>query len=1347
MGAAAALRAAGGAGPSLARAAGAGVHVEVLELRRLLSTAQDITGLTALRNDAAYDSIDGSGVGVAVIDSGAWAAHPDLRNNFVAFFDGVLNRFTTGPGSTNVASAVDPDGHGTHVAGTAVSTNPAVGVATRADLIAIRGLPSAADPIPQFDTVDNSLQWVLANHDRYNIKVVNMSLGVPETNFNTLPGGRRPDVFNQLEQLGITVVVASGNNYGNFAAPGSSDPGVYGTFSVANTWPDAGPTADFPIIAGSGQVDYFAGENDAAPDRIAATSQRSTMNNSVAAPGQEIFSTWNDAAKPYNRISGTSMAAPFVSGLVALMQDAAQTFGGRYLTPVEVQTVVRTTADVIIDSQVSSNFRVPVAFDQFGQVFRAGPDEPLIETGQTFQRVNALRAIKEVQRLVTGASPDPDPDPTPGPGPTPPPTSPDVNRTTGTAITVPPLDATRLFRFNGHIGTDGSVQVGEDDIDLFRVDLEAPGEISIVTAPLPGGRTFDAYLRLFNAAGTPIASSDNAGGGNQGTYPTLRSVRLAAGRYYLGVSSFNNTAYNPVNGDLAASGRSEGDYRLTVGLSNADPNGVAQGATLVDLADPQGLNPHTNRPANFLQGSVNTDPNPTDPTGPDVVIGPTDVDMLQVTAPDDGVLTIDVDALSSVYPTDGVDSFVRVFDSSLDQIAANDNADGRADSFLQVGLEAGETYYVAVTTFDNRNFNPLDPFDRVVSTNTVGRYDLYLHFDNGDADGTVYTARDGTLGSGNSEIVGFDNGRALLGASDGDKDVDFFRFTVPSGGLLDVTADSFSTDLSPAMTVWRFNAATRQITRVREAAGDDPRLIIPVTAGEQLYVSVTGSGNGDFNWYAVASGSGGDTGTYVLNAAVRPNADLPLLIDDSVQGGTPETLNAGDALFRTLGADGGLERGAADVDLYRFVAGGGGALVLRASVPGEQRTDPFLRVFDAAGNEIAFNDDASPESRDAGLTVEVTAGQTYYVGVSGSGPAARAYNPIIGAGAGDAARGDYVLAATAPGGPGPQPPPVGEVPPGSERSITFGGKERAVYTQADGDVIVLSIKGPGTGTVFFDAAAGDRADPLRVVLDGTTAKSALSVQGAAALGNVTVNGSLGTFGSRTLDLRGNLSVSGSLKKVQLGNASGGTITLGPGAPLTFAAADVSDLSLNSAAAVKSIKVNQWLDTDATPDTIAAPSVASLTVKGNFGANVSAGSVGKLSVTSDLVGSEIRAAGSIASVRAGGMRDSKVSAGVRPDLAGLPAAAADFTDGNAQIKAVSIKGKSPSAFVNSYLSAPVLGKVTLGGLTPANGGAPMGLAARRIASVKATGAGGPLSLARLDDPADSTAMEDFLVRLL
>lgn len=184
---------------------------EPIEPRLLLSAAFDTVGLTALRADPAFNGIDGSGIGIAILDTGLFSTHPDLSPNFVAWYDAV--------DQTDATSPFDPNGHGTHVAGTAAARDPDIGVATRARLIGVRALPDGSER-PRHNTVAAGLQWVIDNQARYNIRVVNMSLGVPGHNFNSVPDDPSGEaaLIRRLERLGVTVVTASGNSYADFGA-------------------------------------------------------------------------------------------------------------------------------------------------------------------------------------------------------------------------------------------------------------------------------------------------------------------------------------------------------------------------------------------------------------------------------------------------------------------------------------------------------------------------------------------------------------------------------------------------------------------------------------------------------------------------------------------------------------------------------------------------------------------------------------------------------------------------------------------------------------------------------------------------------------------------------------------------------------------------------------------------------------------------------------------------------------------------------------------------------------------------------------------------------------------------
>ncbi len=812
------------------------MEVELLEARLVLSAAFDVTSLTALRNMAEYAAIDGAlpdgtKIGIAVIDTGVLGTHVDLQSNFEAFFDAVKTDATsdgiiTPATSVSASGAFDPVGHGTHVAGIAASSNPNIGVAYDAGLISIRGLPGPGESFPQYDTLLSGLHWVEENYQRYNIKVVNMSIQ-DGTNLNFVPN---PNDFARevqvLESLGITVVSATGNAYADYVALGESFPAIYSSLSVANTWEDSGVGDSLPSLGAGPNPRYVAIDRAPTADQLAASSQRSTLDNQVAAPGSTIYSTWNDGG--YNTISGTSMSSPFVAGLVALVQDAAFTFGGRYLSVSEVVSVIRDSADTIFDAQNPNTQRAPLIHNSDGTL-SLGTITDLLESEQDYLRVNALKAVEAAQQLVApSANPN---------------NSNDNNDTLNSAIGFPPVDGTQEFTITGNIGTDGAIAVGPDDVDLYRITVESPGQLRVETGPVSGGDPVDLYLRIFDASGTEIAAQNDTAEGN--FYPDLTTGTLAPGVYYVGLSSNANTGYDPNTPDTAAGGQDTGDYQFTISLTNPDPNGVVSGATAVDLTSPNALNPNndllsqgvyvTNRISNQAVG-YDDDPvavvNPLIPEGGQnsVPVGPTDVDFFRIVAPDTGRLYIQTD--TSTHPGDGIDSYVEVFtrdaEGNLISVGHNDNASpGSTDSFLDVFISIGQTYYIAVTTSGNQDFDPENPFGRDSSTSDTGEYDLYLSYSNGDVNGTAFGAVDFTSFDDNHDgiidgVIGSDFGQPLLGANGGFKDVDFFRYTATQDSLLDIAVLPEPGSLNPlngVIGVWDLTASQADITQIVDTNG------------------------------------------------------------------------------------------------------------------------------------------------------------------------------------------------------------------------------------------------------------------------------------------------------------------------------------------------------------------------------------------------------------------------------------------------------------------------------------------------------------------------------------------------
>lgn len=239
----------------------------------------------------------GTGVGVAIIDSGIDLDHKDLKSNIVA------NKNCIDP----TKNGNDDNGHGSHVAGTVAAVNNrtgVVGVASGAKLIAVKVL--SANGSGYRSDVICGIDWVTENAATYNIKVANMSIGGSGSSDNNC-GLTSGDVYHQSicrsTAAGMTYVVAAGNS------------GV----NAANTVPAA---YDDTVITVSALVDtngkYGGGGSSTSygkDDHWTTFSNYGSMID-IGAPGYNIYSTNHTGGYSYK--SGTSMAAPHVSGGAAM---------------------------------------------------------------------------------------------------------------------------------------------------------------------------------------------------------------------------------------------------------------------------------------------------------------------------------------------------------------------------------------------------------------------------------------------------------------------------------------------------------------------------------------------------------------------------------------------------------------------------------------------------------------------------------------------------------------------------------------------------------------------------------------------------------------------------------------------------------------------------------------------------------------------------------------------------------------------------------------------------------------------------------------------------------------------
>ncbi|MBD0326595.1 MAG: S8 family serine peptidase, partial [Pyrinomonadaceae bacterium] len=153
-------------------------HISLNKAVESFGHVSNTSGADAVRSTAGVlaSGLDGTGIGIAVLDSGIDQEHKAFldKGNGVRI---LVSRDFTGEGRTD-----DPYGHGTHVASIAagngrISNAEYIGVAPNSNIINLRVLNSQGAGTVAW--VLSALDWVMANRTAYNIRIVNMSLGMP----------------------------------------------------------------------------------------------------------------------------------------------------------------------------------------------------------------------------------------------------------------------------------------------------------------------------------------------------------------------------------------------------------------------------------------------------------------------------------------------------------------------------------------------------------------------------------------------------------------------------------------------------------------------------------------------------------------------------------------------------------------------------------------------------------------------------------------------------------------------------------------------------------------------------------------------------------------------------------------------------------------------------------------------------------------------------------------------------------------------------------------------------------------------------------------------------------------
>jgi serine protease len=441
----------------------------------------DATG--GLRANTAWDTVTGTGVVVAVIDTG-YRPHADLAGQTVQGYDFILDTAVSADGNGRDNDPSDPGDsvtagqcgagepasgsswHGTHVAGTiAAKTNNSLGVSGTAFGAKVQPVRVLGKCGGYTSDIADAIIWASGGSvsgvpaNATPSKVINMSLG----------GGGACDTttqnaINSARSRGTVVIVAAGNESQD--ASNSSPANCAGVVTVAATTKTGGRAyySNFGTI-----VDVAAPGGDT---RVSGGGILSTLNAGSTTPGADSYAFYQ----------GTSMATPHVAGVAALM--LSKTPG---MTPDQVEAKLKSSARAF----------------------------PASCSGCGAGIVDAAAAVGTVIVIPPGSNET------------------ESNNTTATANAVTVSGTT----MNGNMGST-------TDTDYYVVQLPAGKTLASVLTP-GAGKDYDLYV--YNSAGTQIGASENAAGAvdtvsvtNTGTSTFARYVRVV---YYSGGTGATNGKY------------------------------------------------------------------------------------------------------------------------------------------------------------------------------------------------------------------------------------------------------------------------------------------------------------------------------------------------------------------------------------------------------------------------------------------------------------------------------------------------------------------------------------------------------------------------------------------------------------------------------------------------------------------------------------------------------------------------------------------------------------------------------------------------------------------------------------
>lgn len=267
----------------------------------------------------------GSNVTIGIIDTGIDINHSDLQRVNVVWKDYINNK----------SVPYDDNGHGTHIAGILSASGELNGIAPKADLIVVKALDK--DGFGSDDIVAKAIYFCVDPSQDGNTSdgadIISLSVGGFDWPFvGDFMGDASNKACEYAVDKGIVVVVAAGNNgpYNGDVSPPATVSltiavGAVGCDKKIAEWSSRGANNGLPFLS-------FDDRHD--PNK----------KPEVVAPGVGIISTYEDGF--FTNLSGTSIATPFVTGIIALLLEGHPQYKHKDAQTVEIlKNVLMDTAE------------------------------------------------------------------------------------------------------------------------------------------------------------------------------------------------------------------------------------------------------------------------------------------------------------------------------------------------------------------------------------------------------------------------------------------------------------------------------------------------------------------------------------------------------------------------------------------------------------------------------------------------------------------------------------------------------------------------------------------------------------------------------------------------------------------------------------------------------------------------------------------------------------------------------------------------------------------------------------------------------------------------------------------